>query len=110
MDADQVNYKDNLLERLGGSSNLDFIIISYCENIKDDPSLEPIFGRVKRKNLTVLERELIMASLVKAESTSAAKALYGRVALRHRQLFAIGLNETHFDILFHHFSDALRGC
>eukprot|EP00980_Cylindrotheca_fusiformis_P006396 scaffold1366_cov91-Cylindrotheca_fusiformis.AAC.2 len=108
VNAPAIRYKDNLLVRLGGSANLDFVIESYCEHIKDDPSLDRIFGKVRRKKLAILQRELIMAAIIEPQSASEAKALHESVVLNHSPLFEIGMNEKHFDILFHHFSDALR--
>jgi truncated hemoglobin YjbI len=105
-----VTYKENLLERIGGASSLDFLIISYCERIQDDPTLELFFGNFNLKSLTVFQKELVMAALVKPDSEDIAATIKARVALRHYRLFELGLNESEFDTLVGHFSGALRDC
>lgn len=110
MVAAPLNYKDNLLERMGGSSNLDFLTISYCERIEDDSSLEVFYGKCDWKNLICLQSEMIMAALLKTDSQSDADSLKARVSLRHYRLFELGFNEAHFDTLANHFAGALRDC
>jgi hypothetical protein len=110
MVAFPVNYKDNLLERIGGMSSLDFVIISYCERILDDPNLERFYGNFNLKNLTVFQKQLVMAAIVMPDSEDNAATLKGRVVLRHYRLFELGLNESDFDTLVGHFSGALRDC
>jgi truncated hemoglobin YjbI len=105
-----VNYKENLLERIGGASSLDFLVISYCERIQDDPNLKQFYGNFNLKSLTVFQKELVMAALVKPDSEEDAATLKARVALRHYRLFELGLNESDFDTLVGHFSGALRDC
>lgn len=39
-----VPYKNNLLVRLGGKSNLDMILISFCGSLHQDPALMGVFG------------------------------------------------------------------
>lgn len=105
-----VYFKDNLLERIGGASNFDFLIISYSERIQDDESLHRFYGHIQLYNLNAFQKELVSAALIQPTSKSSADALKTRVALRHYRLFDLGFNETHFDALSRHFSHALLDC
>eukprot|EP00980_Cylindrotheca_fusiformis_P031565 scaffold26562_cov103-Cylindrotheca_fusiformis.AAC.1 len=101
-----ITYKDNLFSRLGGTTGLDFLTISYCERIQDDPRLRSLFGKMKLNDLMALQKELIMIALLKPNANIAN--LKSRIVLRHYRLFELGMNETFFDILVNHFSGALH--
>lgn len=100
-------YKDNLLRRIGGMSSLEFLVISYCTRIQDDASLQQFYGNCALKNLITIQKEFLMAALLKSSDEAQSKS---RAAIRHYRLFELGLNETHFDALFNHFSGSLRDC
>lgn len=108
--AQEIIYKHNLLERIGGTSNLDFLIISFCERIQDDSTLKKFYGNFDLPSLIVFQKELLMAALVEPATESDAENLRTRAALRHYALFERGLNKTHFDMLAVHFSGSLRDC
>ncbi|CAJ1930959.1 unnamed protein product [Cylindrotheca closterium] len=93
---------------MGGSSNLNMLVVSFCESIKEDPSLSEFFGNFAFKDLSVLEEELLMAALVEPEGENEIQSRRSRVALRHYQLFQSGLNERHFDVLSKHLKFALE--
>ncbi|CAJ1930957.1 unnamed protein product [Cylindrotheca closterium] len=105
-----VHFKDNIIERMGGSSSLNMLVVSFCENIKDDPSLAQYFGNFAFKDLSVLEEELLMAALVESEGENDIQSRRSRVALRHFRLFESGLNEHHFDRISKHLKYALEDC
>ena len=97
---------DELVQRFGGENNLHYIIMSYCDKILDDESLEQFFGDYEVDTLLRLEKEFLLAAF--AGPNSKYQDLHRRVSLRHQHLFEMGLNETHFDILQEHFMNALH--
>lgn len=105
-----VHFKDNIIERIGGSSNLNLLVVSFCEYIKEDPSLVEFNGNLAFKDLSTMEEELLMAALVETEGETEAQTRRSRVALRHFRLFQSGLNELHFDVLSKHLKYALEDC
>lgn len=105
-----VKYKDDLLERIGGTGIFDFLIISFSERIHDDPRLSRFYGNFSLDHLIAFQKELLMAALLEHASEEDAHNVLTRVTLRHYRLFELGLNEDHFDSLCHHFSCGLHDC
>eukprot|EP00980_Cylindrotheca_fusiformis_P006399 scaffold1366_cov91-Cylindrotheca_fusiformis.AAC.5 len=105
-----ITYKANLLERIGIDTNLDFIVLSFCERIQDDPELHDIYEVFQLDHLISLQKDLLMAALEKPATSGCEQKIRARVALNHYQLFEQGLNEYHFDSLAQHLSLALEDC
>eukprot|EP00980_Cylindrotheca_fusiformis_P006397 scaffold1366_cov91-Cylindrotheca_fusiformis.AAC.3 len=103
------DFKDNLLERIGGASSLDFVVLALCSRIQDDPSLRSFYSasNFTSSDLVALQKEFILAALLKNKEAKAGDALKARVVLAHSHLFEMGFNEVHFDILASHFAGAL---
>jgi truncated hemoglobin YjbI len=100
-----------LIQRMGGMSMFDFLVITLSERIAEDPTLEPVYGDLNLKALIQLQKELLLfafsddqdAFLFKNDGTrSTTNILY-----RHCEL---GLMEdpSHFDSLLTHLLQALR--
>lgn len=103
-------YSDDALKRIGGSKKLDSLVIAYCQKIEDDPRLSEFFGNFEEKNLAVFQKLVVTVALVAPKSAQETETMKNRVLLRHYQLFQLGFDETHFDILAKHFSRALHEC
>ena len=103
-------YRDNIAERMGGASSLNMLLVSFCENIKEDPSLKEFFGNFRFKDLSALEEELLMAALVQPEGEGDMQRRRSKIALHHFRLLQSGLNEGHFDALSKNLRYALEDC
>ena len=57
-------FKDNLLTKLGGPSQFQFLLISYVENIQDSLELEEFFANFDLKSLVALQKTLLMAAFL----------------------------------------------
>eukprot|EP00980_Cylindrotheca_fusiformis_P026390 scaffold16052_cov72-Cylindrotheca_fusiformis.AAC.2 len=101
-------YEDNLLKHVGGAEQFDYLVLSYCERILNDPSLNKLYNHFKLKNLAIFQKETLLAIFLVPGSERQAERFRTRIILRHHQLFQMGLNETHFDRLVHHFSKSLQ--
>jgi hypothetical protein len=88
----ELKFKDDLITKMGGHPNFEFVLLSYCELIHDDPDLNPLFGEMQVKELSDLQRELFYAAFVEDHTEDLQKL----ITFRFRQLFKKGLNETHF--------------
>lgn len=105
-----VEYKDDLINRMGGEENFDFLVISFSERIQDDRSLSNFFGNFDLKSLTYLMKELLLAALLEPNTKNDVDALKRKVSLRFHRLFEMGFNERHFDVIKEHLSGALHDC
>ncbi|CAJ1939285.1 unnamed protein product [Cylindrotheca closterium] len=104
-----MNYKDNLVEKVGGQSQFDFIVIKYCEHITADQSLKLFFKDMEHDSLIELQKEFLSAALLDLPSHITEVAM-GRLVVNYQDLWESGLNERHFDTLKAHFIESLRDC
>ncbi|KAL3931555.1 MAG: hypothetical protein SGBAC_011251 [Bacillariaceae sp.] len=104
-----MNYKDNLVEKVGGQSQFDFIVIKYCEIIQDDLSLRAVFADLQLDGLIDLQKEFLDAALLDLPSHITEVAM-GRLIVKYQHLWQSGLNESNFNLLKAHFTEALRDC
>ena len=102
-------YKDNLIEVVGGQSQYNIICTKYSENIQDDPNVSSFFAHKDLNGLASMQMDFLDAALLDL-SPSEEESAMGRLALNHRTLWQMGLNEHHFEILKAHFVEALRDC
>ena len=102
------NYKDNLLELVGGQCQFDFVVIKYCENIQDD-HVNVFFADLDLNQLMAMQKEFLNAALLDQSQEDTAAAM-GRLAVQYQTLWQRGLNDQHFDTLKAHFIEALRDC
>ncbi|CAJ1939279.1 unnamed protein product [Cylindrotheca closterium] len=102
-------YKDNIVEKIGGQSQFDFVIMTYCESIREDPRLGGFFAHLDLDGLILLQKEWLDAALIE-NSPEETDTIIGRLAVKHKILWEKGMNETHFEQLKTHFIMALRDC
>ena len=110
---------ESIKDLLDCELNLEYIVLSYCERIRDDDSLTKFFRNFDQGCLMALEKEILEASMLdiphgssttttSRERSERQQLLHGRVALSHHRLFEMGMDENHFDILQEHYLNALR--
>ena len=104
-----MKYKDDIIEKIGGQSQFDFVIIDYCENIQEDPRLEYFFGHLDLQVLIQLQKHFLDAVLLDLPQKEAS-ALKNHLILKYYGLWHMGMNERYFELLEGHFLEALRDC
>ena len=102
-------YKDNLIEKVGGQSHYDFVILRYCEKIQNNPRLTYFFDEFSLDDLMKLQKQLLDAAFLKLRSDE-AEAMMGRLSLQYHKLWRMGLNERYYEVMKGHFLEALREC
>jgi truncated hemoglobin YjbI len=107
--TEQAKYKHDLIAKIGGQSQFDFLIIDYCETIREDPFLQCFFGNFDLHSLITLQTEMLDTAFLDVSEVEAV-GLRNHLALRHYRLFEMGFNEQHFDVLEEHFQEAMRDC
>ncbi|KAL3931556.1 MAG: hypothetical protein SGBAC_011252 [Bacillariaceae sp.] len=104
-----MNYKDNLIEKVGGQSQFDFAVIKYCENIQDDYRVSVFFEDMDLNGLIDLQKEFLNTALLDL-SAQESEAAMGRLVVKYQRLWQTGLNARYFNVLKAHFIAALRDC
>ena len=102
--SQQLLSKPNLTEQLGGSQ-LDFLLLTFCEIIKEDSELRVLFSHMTFDQLYSTMRNLVMAAF--KTDLFDAKARNG-VVIRNYALFELGINSSDFQKIKAHFEHALR--
>lgn len=102
-------YKDDIIEKIGGKSQFGYVVMSFCESIRDDASLNPFFAHLDLDGLMELQQEFLDAAFLVA-SQKEMEATLGRLTVQHQLLWKMGMNETHFEQLKVHFMMALEEC
>lgn len=103
-------YRDNLVERMGGESVFEFLVVSYCELLDEDKILHRYFKDVNLQRRTLLQKELVLMVLLQPNAEKDFEALRRRVIFKFSPLFALGLNAEHFEIMESHFVAAAYEC
>ncbi|CAJ1939953.1 unnamed protein product [Cylindrotheca closterium] len=99
-------FKDNLIENIGGESQFNFLVISFCEKIQKDKSLKLFYGGLEMKSLVELQKNMILSAILDV-SPEEAESFRGKLILRHHMMFQQGFRAKHFDMLENHFVDAM---
>mmetsp|Transcript_32002 Transcript_32002/g.77726 ORF Transcript_32002/g.77726 Transcript_32002/m.77726 type:complete len:210 (-) Transcript_32002:2436-3065(-) len=98
--------RDILIEQLGNENSYKVLVNKFCNHIRDNDDLMPFFGELDTESLVKLEEEFLKAAFTPQEGKS--RRAHRRVSRLHKNLFEMGLDETHFDVLKEHFLDALN--
>lgn len=99
-------FKDDIIEKAGGESQFDFLVISFCERIQKDKSLKLFYGGLEMSSLVALQKKMIFSAILDV-SAEEAEALRGKLILRHHLMSQQGFRSKHFDMLETHFADAM---
>ena len=102
-------YKDDIVEKIGGQSQYDYVKLSYCESIRDDLELNVFFAHLDLDALMELQAEFLDAAFLDLPHAE-TETLVGRLMVKHRMLWKMGMDETHFEKLKSHFVMALQEC
>jgi hypothetical protein len=102
------SYKDDLVKRMGGSSQYEMCILELCDRLKSDTALELLYGDFDSDSLTSLLRETLDLAFVQFPSSDAREKAEMRVKLHHFRLVENGLSGRHFLQFCEHFLAALR--
>eukprot|EP00980_Cylindrotheca_fusiformis_P008246 scaffold1736_cov127-Cylindrotheca_fusiformis.AAC.60 len=108
--SEHSKYKDQVVERMGGEATFDLLVVDYCERIHTDTRLGCFFGTLSLHSLTLLQKELLQMTFLKPTAENKIDSIKSKMILKFGPIFALGLNESHFDILEGHFSAALYEC
>lgn len=103
------NYKDNLIKKIGGRSQYDFVVIKYCEYIQNDPRVIFFFDNLMLSDLIELQKQLLDAAFLNL-SLAESEVMMSNVTLQCHMLWRMGLNERYFEVMKGHFVEALRDC
>ena len=102
-----VQYKKNLVERIGGSSSYEMTAFQLAERLTVDPKLSEFYGQCSVDDLCDLQVSLMDLAIREMSDDTRTKSL-DRVTLQHYRLFQSGLNVSHFDSIKNHLCDALQ--
>ena len=101
--------RDELIEKMGGENQYNFLITSFCENIQQDAGLKDIFLTFDLELLA--ERMTSLLNIVLAQSSDSYdldQSAYNKVIISSFSLFEAGMNGSHFKKLQENFEAALH--
>ena len=96
----------NLLHRIGGPAALEAAVDIFYEKLVQDANLVPFFDSVNIEKLKDHQRKFLTLALTEIPKDIDVAVLMKE---KHKRLFAMGLNETHFDLVVGHLEESLRG-
>ena len=93
-----------LLDRLGGEPAVDAVVDEFYIRLLKDKDLSIFFDSVPIAKLKRHQKRFLKMAFTKIpESMDVSKMMLDK----HKRLFALGLDETHFDKVTGHLGDAL---
>ena len=102
-----MQYKNNIVERLGGIRQYEMTALHMGESMMKDPDLKRFFGSAAADDLCALQMSVLDLALGDMDNGT-RNFLLNRATLRHYRLFQEGLNGTHFALIQNHLEAALR--
>jgi truncated hemoglobin YjbI len=108
MTTSTVTYKDDFVQRIGGSNCYEMVILEFCDRLKADKALERFYGNFDSTTLTSLLREALHLVFYQFSTVQARETAAMRVKLHHYRLVENGLSDRHFTLFCDHFVAALR--
>lgn len=106
--SDAVASKNDIIEKIGGQSQFDYVLVTFCENIRLDSSLKLYFSHLDLEGLIQLQKDFLDAAA--SEEEEEEEETMGRLAVKYQLLWRLGMQETHFEKLQNHFILALKEC
>lgn len=107
MSTTHQRYKKNIINRMGGCSQYNILIFGLAERLIEDPALKHFYRSTGIKRLCQMQKEVLDMALKEMRGDK-RKNFYNQVMLHHYGLFAAGWNETHFDRIQTHLTEALQ--
>jgi hemoglobin len=96
--------KKTLLARIGGPAALEAAVDIFYEKLVADPSLAKFFEGINVKKLKLHQRGFLTLALTEIPDEVDVS---GSMARKHERLFAMGLDENHFDSVAGHLVSTL---
>ena len=104
----EYKFKDNIVQKLGGEDQFQFLVISFCVRIRNDRLLKKCYKDLAEKDLIDLQKDMILTSFVDV-SPSEYQILRSKLILRHHLIFQDGRLPKHqYEALEKNFEDAMR--
>jgi truncated hemoglobin YjbI len=103
--ASETEYKADIMQRLGGESTFDFVVISWVGHIKADPKLKTFFSYYDANSLDELQKQFLETIFIKHPEDFDEDAF---LLLRYYSLIDRGFEAKHFDLLVKHLFRAMN--
>ncbi|CAJ1939063.1 unnamed protein product [Cylindrotheca closterium] len=108
IDFEECKFKNNIVQKLGGEDQFQFLVISFCERIRNDRLLKKCYKNLDDKSLIDLQKDMILTSFVDV-SPAEYEILRSKLILRHHLTFQEGrLPQKQYEALEKNFEDAMR--
>ncbi|KAL3927440.1 MAG: hypothetical protein SGBAC_013086, partial [Bacillariaceae sp.] len=104
---EESNFKYNIVQKLGGEDQFQFLVISFCERIRNDRLLKKIYNGLDEMCLIELQKDMILASFLDV-SLSENEILRSKLLLRHHVISQEGVPEEIYKALENNFVCAMR--
>jgi len=101
--------RDELIEKIGGGNQYNFLVTSFCENIQQDAELKDIFLSFDLELLA--DHMTALLDIVLAQSSDSEpldESARSKVVMNNFNLFEAGMNAMHFKKLRASFESALH--
>ena len=92
----KVQYQANVMERVGGDSMFEFILIEHVENLKNDPKLDVFFGNFPTEDLLAHQKQFLIHALAQHPEDF---DLDSYIELRFFNLIQRGFDRSHYNAL-----------
>lgn len=101
--------KEELIGQIGGESQFDFVILTFCENIQEDSALREVFKGMHVDTMAHLMNNLLDAALEMYSSRLVENEdNRNRIVFKNYALFEMGLNKGHLEKMKVHYEAALH--
>ncbi|KAL3937548.1 MAG: hypothetical protein SGBAC_007372 [Bacillariaceae sp.] len=104
---EESNFIDDIVHKLGGEDQFQFLVISFCERIRNDRLLKKSYKGLDEKGLIDLQKNMILTSFLDV-SPSEYETLRSKLLLRHHAIFQAGVQKKHYEALEENFVCAMR--
>ena len=104
--GERFEYNKTLLQRMGGRDNLEVTLLAFYEKVVADPKLFDFFDNVDMGMLRMHQKRFLILAFTNTipPDFDVVDFLWNK----HKRLFGMGLNESHFDLVAGHLVDALK--
>lgn len=97
--------KDALLDKLGGNHMLHAAVDQFYDRLVADPELQPFFAHSDIQLLKWHQFNFMSIAFAHVPEDFNVAEL---ILKKHARFFAMGMNETHFDLVIEHFKMTLK--
>jgi len=107
INVEESKFKDSIVQKLGGEDQFQFLVISFCERIRNDRLLKKSYKGLDEKSLIALQKDMLLTSFLDV-SPSEYQLLRNKLLLRYHVIFQDGVPEKHYEALEDNFCSAMR--